>query len=45
LSLRVAPEEDASDALAAAVCHAHHQQMSAALSKANYLSMVKKVNS
>lgn len=27
LSLRVAPEEDASDALAAAVCHAHHQQL------------------
>lgn len=26
LGLRVAPEEDASDALAAAVCHAHHQQ-------------------
>jgi len=27
LNLRVAPEEDASDALAAAVCHAHHQQI------------------
>lgn len=27
LSLRVAPEEDAADALAAAVCHAHHQQI------------------
>ncbi len=27
LKLRVAPEEDASDALAAAVCHAHHQQI------------------
>jgi len=27
LSLRVAPDEDASDALAAAVCHAHHQQL------------------
>lgn len=27
LGLRVAPEEDASDALAAAVCHAHHQQI------------------
>jgi len=27
LGLRVAPEEDASDALAAAVCHAHHQQL------------------
>ena len=28
LGLRVAPPEDASDALAAAVCHAHHMQMS-----------------
>lgn len=28
LGLRVTPEEDASDALAAAVCHAHHQQIS-----------------
>jgi len=27
LGLRVAPEEDASDALATAVCHAHHQQI------------------
>lgn len=27
LSLRQNPEEDASDALAAAVCHAHHQQI------------------
>lgn len=27
LGLRVAPAEDASDALAAAVCHAHHQQL------------------
>ena len=27
LGLRVAPPEDASDALAAAVCHAHHMQM------------------
>ena len=27
LGLRVAPEEDAADALAAAVCHAHHQQL------------------
>lgn len=27
LSLRVAPEVDASDALAAAVCHAHHQRI------------------
>lgn len=31
LSLRVAPEEDASDALAAAVCHAHHQQLNTRL--------------
>ena len=31
LSLRVAPPEDASDALAAAVCHAHHRQMSDAI--------------
>lgn len=31
LGLRVAPEEDASDALAAAVCHAHHQQLNTAL--------------
>ncbi len=34
LSLRVAPEADASDALAAAVCHAHHQQISNALKTA-----------
>jgi len=34
LGLSVAPEEDASDALAAAVCHAHHQQMNAVLKKA-----------
>lgn len=34
LSLRVAPEEDASDALAAAVCHAHHQQMNNAINQA-----------
>lgn len=27
LGLRVAPEVDASDALATAVCHAHHQQV------------------
>ncbi len=27
LSLRVAPDVDAADALAAAVCHAHHQQI------------------
>ncbi|NNC99104.1 MAG: crossover junction endodeoxyribonuclease RuvC [Gammaproteobacteria bacterium] len=31
LGLRVAPEVDASDALAAAVCHAQHQQMNAAI--------------
>ncbi|GHA11897.1 crossover junction endodeoxyribonuclease RuvC [Arenicella chitinivorans] len=31
LGLRVAPGEDASDALAAAVCHAHHQQLNTAL--------------
>jgi len=35
LKLRVAPEVDASDALAAAVCHAHHQQMQSAVDKAN----------
>lgn len=34
LGLRAAPEEDASDALAAAVCHAHHQQMAAAIENA-----------
>ncbi len=34
LGLRVAPEVDASDALAAAVCHAHHQQINRALKKA-----------
>lgn len=34
LGLRVAPEEDASDALAAAVCHAHHQQMNAVIKNA-----------
>jgi crossover junction endodeoxyribonuclease RuvC len=45
LSLRVAPEEDASDALAAAVCHAHHQQMNAALSKADHFSKLDRVNS
>lgn len=27
LKLRITPEEDAADALAAAVCHAHHQQI------------------
>ena len=31
LSLRVAPQADAADALAAAVCHAHHQQISNSL--------------
>lgn len=31
LGLRVVPEEDASDALAAAVCHAHHQQINTVL--------------
>ena len=31
LGLRTIPEEDASDALAAAVCHAHHQQMNLAV--------------
>jgi len=31
LSLRVAPDVDASDALAAAVCHAHHQQLNRVL--------------
>lgn len=34
LSLRVAPEVDASDALAAAVCHAHHQHINKALQQA-----------
>ena len=34
LGLRVAPEEDASDALAAAICHAHHQHINKALAKA-----------
>jgi len=34
LGLRVAPEEDASDALAAAVCHAQHRQMSSAIERA-----------
>ncbi|MEM7357558.1 MAG: crossover junction endodeoxyribonuclease RuvC [Pseudomonadota bacterium] len=38
LGLRVAPEEDASDALAAAVCHAHHQQTAAAIRAAGGLS-------
>lgn len=35
LSLRVAPDVDASDALAAAVCHAHHHQMQLAIAKAD----------
>ena len=35
LKLRVAPEVDASDALAAAVCHAHHLQMKSALAKSH----------
>lgn len=34
LSLRQAPEEDASDALAAAVCHAHHLQVNQQLNNA-----------
>jgi len=34
LSLRVAPDADASDALAAAVCHAHHQQINKAMKAA-----------
>jgi len=34
LKLRQAPEEDASDALAAAVCHAHHLQINQQLNKA-----------
>jgi len=34
LSLRVAPDEDAADALAAAVCHAHHQQLNTSLAGA-----------
>lgn len=38
LGLRVAPDEDASDALAAAVCHAHHQQMNAAVKASEKLS-------
>ena len=33
LGLRVAPEVDASDALAAAICHAHHQHINKALAK------------
>jgi crossover junction endodeoxyribonuclease RuvC len=34
LNLRVTPEEDAADALAAAVCHAHHQQINTTLREA-----------
>ena len=34
LGLQAAPAEDASDALAAAVCHAHHRQMQAAIKRA-----------
>lgn len=34
LGLTVAPDEDAADALAAAVCHAHHMQMKVAINKA-----------
>ena len=34
LGLRVAPDEDAADALAAAVCHAHHQQINTTLNEA-----------
>ena len=41
LHLRVAPEEDAADALAAAVCHAHHQQMNRALQQADSSSNAK----
>lgn len=40
LNLRTAPEEDASDALAAAVCHAHHRQMQSAIDHA--VSTIKK---
>ncbi|WP_113953391.1 crossover junction endodeoxyribonuclease RuvC [Arenicella xantha] len=36
LGLRTAPEEDASDALAAAVCHAHHQQINTTVREAGY---------
>jgi crossover junction endodeoxyribonuclease RuvC len=34
LGLRVAPEEDAADALAAAVCHAHHQKINTTIREA-----------
>lgn len=37
LGLRVAPDEDAADALAAAVCHAHHMQMNSAIANARAL--------
>ncbi|NND81186.1 MAG: crossover junction endodeoxyribonuclease RuvC [Gammaproteobacteria bacterium] len=37
LGLRVAPEVDASDALAAAVCHAHQQQLNQALAASSNL--------
>lgn len=36
LGLRVAPPEDASDALACAVCHAHHQQMNRVIAAQSY---------
>lgn len=36
LGLRTTPEEDASDALAAAVCHAHHQQINTAMREVGY---------
>jgi len=36
LNLRVAPAEDASDALACAVCHAHHQQINRVLAAQSY---------
>lgn len=35
LKLSVAPNVDASDALAAAVCHAHHRQMQVAINKSD----------
>ncbi len=41
LKLRVTPDVDASDALAAAVCHAHHQQMQSALAKSDLAAKVK----
>jgi crossover junction endodeoxyribonuclease RuvC len=36
LGLRTTPEEDASDALAAAVCHAHHQQINTTMREVGY---------